>query len=138
MNAALEPVKWLVGKWICKEGVGSFPTMPSFKYCEEVEFVSIGQQPVLQYTAKSQHPEKKSPMHYESGFLRIKPGSTSVAFMVAHNFGILLSYFFLKPVKLLINELQSFCLKFKVDASSTAIHCVDIRPSSFLMKLKYY
>lgn len=86
LHAALRPLVWLVGKWTGKSGVGEYPTISSFKYIEELEFTSHGQ-PLLNYTSRTWHAEKKNLMHCESGFLRIKPGTNEVAFMISHNFG---------------------------------------------------
>lgn len=38
------------------------------------------------FTSTSRHPETLKPMHQERGFLRIKPGTNSLAFAVSHNF----------------------------------------------------
>uniref|UniRef100_A0A1B6L8V4 THAP4-like heme-binding domain-containing protein n=1 Tax=Graphocephala atropunctata TaxID=36148 RepID=A0A1B6L8V4_9HEMI len=86
IHEALKPLSWLVGRWV-GNGVGEYPTITSFKYCEELEFTSLGQ-PLLNYVSRTWHAEKKNPMHCESGFLRIKPGTRDVAFMVSHNFGL--------------------------------------------------
>ncbi|CAH2238064.1 jg1966 [Pararge aegeria aegeria] len=45
-------------------------------------------QPMFNYTSTSKHPEKGTPMHQERGFLRIKPGTNDLAFLVSHNFGL--------------------------------------------------
>lgn len=86
IHDAVKPIAWLVGKWVAESGKGHYPTIQPFTYCEEIDFTSVGQ-PLINYTARSWHPEKKNPMHLESGFLRIKPGTNQLAFMVAHNFG---------------------------------------------------
>ncbi|KAJ8924185.1 hypothetical protein NQ315_006976 [Exocentrus adspersus] len=83
----LNALKWIIGKWGSIKAEGSFPTIESFKYCEEISFTSVGQ-PVLNYSSLSWHPIKLNPMHLESGFLRVKPGTNQVSFMVAHNFGL--------------------------------------------------
>lgn len=87
LHEAVRPLNWLIGKWVSISAKGYYPTINPFEYCEEIEFTSIGQ-PMLNYTAKSWHPVKKTPMHLESGYLRIKPGTNEIAFMVAHNFGL--------------------------------------------------
>jgi hypothetical protein len=38
------------------------------------------------FSAKSWN-DDQSPMHYESGFLRINPGTSMLAFMLSHNVG---------------------------------------------------
>uniref|UniRef100_A0A1B6DRQ0 THAP4-like heme-binding domain-containing protein n=1 Tax=Clastoptera arizonana TaxID=38151 RepID=A0A1B6DRQ0_9HEMI len=86
-HESVKPISWLIGKWVSSSGKGIYPTIQPFSYCEEIEFASLGQ-PLLNYKAHTWHPEKKSPMHLESGFLRIKPGTNQLAFMVAHNFGL--------------------------------------------------
>ena len=70
---ALTPIKWLIGRWQSISALGTYPTIDPFTYCEEIRFVSYGQ-PLLNYSSVSWHPVKKSPMHLESGFLRIQPG----------------------------------------------------------------
>lgn len=87
VNDSLKPLLWIVGTWEATSGKGSFPTISPFTYCERVQFSSVGQ-PILNYSSHSWHPEKKAAMHLETGFLRIKPGTQQVAFMVAHNFGL--------------------------------------------------
>lgn len=88
LHNALKPLAWLEGIWRTETvGLGKFPTINPFKYCEEVTFTSIGQ-PMLNYAAQSWHPEKKVPMHREVGFLKIVPNTNAVSFFVAHNFGL--------------------------------------------------
>ncbi|XP_054263808.1 peroxynitrite isomerase THAP4-like isoform X3 [Macrosteles quadrilineatus] len=87
IHEALKPLSWLVGSWIGSNGVGQFPTIKPFNYCEEISFLSFGQ-PLLNFTSQTWHAEKKNPMHFEAGFLRIKPDSNQVSFVVSHNFGV--------------------------------------------------
>lgn len=87
VHEALKPLSWLIGKWVTTEGRGSYPTMPDFNYHEEIQFDSVGQ-PMLNFMSTSKHPEKKNYMHQERGFLRIKPGTNDLAFVVSHNFGL--------------------------------------------------
>ncbi|XP_018578638.1 THAP domain-containing protein 4-like isoform X2 [Anoplophora glabripennis] len=87
IHEALNPLKWIMGTWRSINAEGSFPTIEPFTFCEEISFTSVGQ-PVLNYNSVTWHPTKLTPMHLESGFLRIKPGTNSVSFMVAHNFGL--------------------------------------------------
>ncbi|XP_031554160.1 THAP domain-containing protein 4-like [Actinia tenebrosa] len=86
IDQALTPISWLIGKWK-GEGCGIYPTISPFTYLEEVTFDHFGK-PILTYDAKSFSTTDQTPMHYESGFLRIKPGTTTLAFMVAQNAGI--------------------------------------------------
>ncbi|KAJ2941841.1 hypothetical protein O0L34_g10649 [Tuta absoluta] len=87
VHEALKPISWLAGKWNTKEGQGVFPNIPTFQYHEDLEFVCIGQ-PMFNFLSTSRHPEKQTPMHQERGFLRIKPGTNELAFVVSHNFGL--------------------------------------------------
>lgn len=68
---------------------GHYPTIQDFSYNEIITFESLGQ-PLLNYTSKSYHQETKKPMHLESGFLRVNPGTNQIAFMVSHNFGLVI------------------------------------------------
>lgn len=85
MHPALSPLKFLIGTWKSTSAKGEFPTIKNFSYDEILTFEEIGQ-PLLNYTSKSKIGER--PMHLESGFLRINPGTDEVAFLVSHNFGI--------------------------------------------------
>ncbi|XP_032526246.2 peroxynitrite isomerase THAP4-like [Danaus plexippus] len=87
VHEALSPISWLAGRWKTEAGEGHFPNLHDFHYHEELEFICIGQ-PMFNYTSISRHPEKQTPMHQERGFLKIKPGTNEVAFMVSHNFGL--------------------------------------------------
>uniref|UniRef100_A0A182Q6J4 PAP-associated domain-containing protein n=1 Tax=Anopheles farauti TaxID=69004 RepID=A0A182Q6J4_9DIPT len=87
IHDALKPIQWLIGTWKSISAKGSFPTIKDFTYSEVITFESLGQ-PLLNYESRSQHPQSGAPMHLERGFLRIKPGTNQVAFMVAHNFGL--------------------------------------------------
>lgn len=82
----LKPISWLIGVWESSDGAGHFPTIKDFRYNDVIEFRQCGGQPLLAYTGRSSHPEKGSPMHLESGFLRSR-GNSDLSFMVAHNFG---------------------------------------------------
>lgn len=87
MPKPIEPMAWLIGTWRCENiGAGKYPTVNDFKYGEELTFAYAGK-PMLSFSSFSWHPEKKTPMHQESGFLRIKPGTNEVSLLVAHNFG---------------------------------------------------
>uniref|UniRef100_A0A182VXN8 THAP4-like heme-binding domain-containing protein n=1 Tax=Anopheles minimus TaxID=112268 RepID=A0A182VXN8_9DIPT len=87
VHEALKPIQWLIGRWESVTAKGSYPTIKDFTYNEILKFESLGQ-PLLNYEANSRHPDSGAPMHLERGFLRIKPGTNQVAFMVAHNFGL--------------------------------------------------
>lgn len=87
IHDALKPIQWLIGSWESISAKGHFPTIKDFTYNEVLKFESVGQ-PILNYEARSRHSVTGAPMHLESGFLRIKPGSNQLAFMVSHNFGL--------------------------------------------------
>ncbi|XP_053695303.1 peroxynitrite isomerase THAP4-like [Sabethes cyaneus] len=87
VHEALKPIQWLIGTWESTIAKGHFPTIKDFTYHEIMKFESLGQ-PLLNYEARSRHPVSGAPMHLESGFLRVKPGTNQLAFMVSHNFGL--------------------------------------------------
>lgn len=88
MHDAVKPIGFLIGKWKSFSANGKFPPrVDPFTYKEELEFTSMGQ-PMLNYKSTTWHPESGKPMHLEVGFLKVKPGTKDVAFIVAHNFGI--------------------------------------------------
>jgi hypothetical protein len=87
VHEALKPLMWLIGRWVAIKGEGSYPTIEPFTYCEEVTYESLGQ-PLLNYQSRSWNPDSGEPIHIERGFLRIKPGTNQVAFMIAHNRGV--------------------------------------------------
>ncbi|XP_076667165.1 peroxynitrite isomerase THAP4 [Andrena cerasifolii] len=88
LNDAIKPLAWLKGTWKTDgPGIGIFPTIETFKYCEEISFTSIGQ-PMLNYRARSWHSETKMPMHYEVGFLKIVPNTNRLVLLLAHNIGV--------------------------------------------------
>lgn len=87
IHEALKPIQWLIGTWETISAKGHFPTIKDFVYAEVLTFESLGQ-PLLNYQARSRNTVSGAPMHLESGFLRIKPGSNQVAFMISHNFGL--------------------------------------------------
>lgn len=84
----LKPLAWLFGKWTSQEGKGIYPTISDFTYAEEAEFHPIGMKPIVEYRLYSWKPENNVPLHRETGFIRIKPESNHIAFMAAHNLGV--------------------------------------------------
>lgn len=86
LHEALNKVSWLLGKWR-GEGCGVYPTISPFMYGEEIIFDHVGQ-PMLSYNSKTWHVEKGNPMHHEVGWLRVKPGTSSLAFIIAQNTGL--------------------------------------------------
>ncbi|MDJ1371856.1 hypothetical protein C7K25_10840, partial [Gulosibacter molinativorax] len=64
-HPSLEPLAGLIGEWR-GTGQGDYPTIPSFRYLEELSFHDIGT-PFLVYTQRTwgQHGQ---PMHTETGY----------------------------------------------------------------------
>jgi THAP domain-containing protein 4 len=83
----IKPLAWLLGKWKAVQANAFYPTMKDFSYGEEIEFFHVGQ-PNIQFTLYSFNRETLAPMHREVGFLKIKPGTNTVAFISAHNLGL--------------------------------------------------
>ncbi|KAI8427019.1 hypothetical protein MSG28_014664 [Choristoneura fumiferana] len=84
---ALKPISWLAGRWTTQEGQGKYPNIPEFQYHEVLDFTCIGQ-PMFNFSSTSTHPVKQTPMHQERGFLRIKPGTNNLAFVISQNIGL--------------------------------------------------
>lgn len=61
-------IGFLLGTWR-GAGKGEYPTIDPFAYEEEVRFAHNGK-PFLAYTQRTWHPEKKMPMHAETGYYR--------------------------------------------------------------------
>lgn len=89
LHKALESLAWLEGTWRTEnQGNGKYPTIKDFTYYEEISFTSL-QQPMFNYTAQSfSSSDLKKPMHRETGFLRVNPGTNQVTLISAHNFGL--------------------------------------------------
>lgn len=85
MHPALEPIKFLIGTWHSLRAKGHFPEINDFSYDETITFEEIGQ-PLLNFKSVSKIGQR--PMHLESGFLKINPGTSQLSFLVSHNFGI--------------------------------------------------
>ncbi|KAL2748474.1 THAP domain-containing protein 4-like [Vespula maculifrons] len=90
MHDALKQIASLEGKWSTDKnnyGLGTFPTIKPFTYCEEMTFTSIGQ-PMFNYVAQSWDSVSKKPLHREVGFMKVIPGTNKVSLLLAHNFGL--------------------------------------------------
>ncbi|XP_072034233.1 peroxynitrite isomerase THAP4-like [Amphiura filiformis] len=83
----VKSIAWLIGKWESTEATASFPSMQPMPYKEELVFTHVGQ-PMLNFSFHAWNPQTGKPLHKESGFLRVKPGTNEVAFMCAQNLGI--------------------------------------------------
>ncbi|XP_069474222.1 peroxynitrite isomerase THAP4 isoform X2 [Ambystoma mexicanum] len=88
LNPTLQPLAWMLGSWVAEvPGDCTFPTIRSFNYLEEVQISHVGQ-PVLNFTFNAFHADSRKPMHRECGFIRLQPDTKRVAFVIAHNTGI--------------------------------------------------
>ena len=76
---------FLLGTWK-GQGQGSYPTIESFSYLEEVSFGHVGK-PFLSYTQKTRHADSGQPLHAEVGYLRAI-GDDKVELVVAQPSGI--------------------------------------------------
>ncbi|MCB0994917.1 MAG: FABP family protein [Acidimicrobiales bacterium] len=85
LHPDLEPVAHLIGTW-SGSGHGSYPTIESFDYLEDVEFSHVGK-PFLAYVQRTRDAASGLPLHAESGYLRaVGPGR--VELVVAQPSGI--------------------------------------------------
>ncbi len=92
LHEAAKPLAFLLGTWR-GTGKGSYPTIESFTYNEEITFSHVGK-PFLAYGQKTRHAETGAPLHAESGYWRpvgFTPGASTFAIEVvmAHPTGIL-------------------------------------------------
>ncbi|XP_028328116.1 peroxynitrite isomerase THAP4 [Gouania willdenowi] len=88
LNPVILPLDWLLGTWESDEpGEGCFPTILPFRYNETLNFSHVGQ-PVINFMFSAFHAETKKPLHRETGFIRMEPGTNRVAFIIAQNSGL--------------------------------------------------
>lgn len=85
VHPALEPVAFLLGTWK-GEGEGSYPTIDSFKYGEEIRLWHSGK-PVMAYAQKTWKLASGEPMHAESGYWRPKPDG-NIEVVIAQSTGL--------------------------------------------------
>ncbi|MEA2843747.1 MAG: hypothetical protein QOJ69_1418 [Actinomycetota bacterium] len=72
-----------IGTWR-GEGDGSYPTIESFHYTEELVLAQVPGRPVVAWSSRARD-DAGQPRHAESGFLRFV--ADSVELVLAHNFG---------------------------------------------------
>jgi hypothetical protein len=73
LHPSLDPVVFLVGTWEGR-GEGSYPTIEDFSYGERLTFGHAGK-PFLTYVQHTWDPATGTPMHVETGYLRVVPTS---------------------------------------------------------------
>jgi hypothetical protein len=81
----VEPIAFLLGTWR-GHGRGEYPTIPAFRYGEEVRFWHVGK-PFLAYTQRTWSLDDDRPLHAEAGYWRPKPGGR-LEVVLAHPTGI--------------------------------------------------
>lgn len=85
-HPALDVVAHLIGTWE-GEGSGDYPGIAPFRYRERIVFAATGK-PFLRYDQRTWHPETDQPMHVETGYLRVVPGTDRVELVAAQPTGI--------------------------------------------------
>ncbi len=87
LDPDVEALSFLLGKWQ-GEGTGEYPTIQPFAFREELLFECNGK-PFLSYSQKTWSLEDDSPMHSETGFLRLAgPAPRRLEIVVAHSTGL--------------------------------------------------
>lgn len=83
-HPALASLTFLLGTWR-GTGEGSYPTIDTFSYLEEVTFGHVGK-PFLAYNQKTRNVADDAPLHAESGYWR--PGDV-IEVVLTHPTGLL-------------------------------------------------
>jgi hypothetical protein len=81
----LAPLTFLLGTWR-GGGDGTCPTVPPFRYGEEMTFEHVGD-PFLLYSQRSWLEPGDAPLHFERGFLRLA-GDGRIELVLAHPLGL--------------------------------------------------
>lgn len=85
LHPDVEALAVLLGTWV-GEGEGSYPTIESFRYREEITFAHVGK-PFLSYRQATVNLATSLPAHAETGYLRAI-GDDDVELVLAHPTGI--------------------------------------------------
>jgi hypothetical protein len=85
LHPDVEALRPLLGTW-AGEGSGSYPTIESFRYHEEISFGHVGK-PFLAYRQATTRLDTGLPAHAEAGYLR-GVGGPRVELVLAHPTGI--------------------------------------------------
>lgn len=85
LHPNLQALAALLGTWRGR-GSGEYPTIEPFDYLEEVTFSHVGK-PFLIYGQKTRSAVDGSPLHAETGYLRV-PRHNDVELVLAHPSGI--------------------------------------------------
>jgi hypothetical protein len=82
----IEFLRFLLGTWR-GEGAGQYPTVPPFRYGEEMIFEDVGDRFLL-YRESTWTLDGGEPIHFERGFLRPGPDPGSRELTLAHPIGV--------------------------------------------------
>lgn len=82
----LDKLSWLIGCW---QSVSAeiFGESKITSFSEQIQFSFTGQA-CINFRTRSWNPITKMPMHFESGYLRVQPGTDTVSLVSSHNFGV--------------------------------------------------
>ena len=87
MHPDVEPLAFLLGAWQ-GEGTGEYPTIAPFAYREEIVLSHFGK-PFLVYSQRTWNLEDGTPLHSETGYLRLcGPAPRRVEAVIAHSSGL--------------------------------------------------
>ncbi|XP_038049886.1 peroxynitrite isomerase THAP4-like isoform X2 [Patiria miniata] len=85
VHEGVRPLTWLLGQWESIEAKGSYPNTNSFNYTETLKVTHLGQ-PVLNFYSETWL--EGLPFHDETGFIKMKQGTSRVAYICAQNIGL--------------------------------------------------
>lgn len=85
----LKPLKWLIGKWVSKEGFMKMPGRDLVHFKEEFQFEPSACKKKLVFDTKRFTLDTNESMHEATGFVIIKPGTSNLSFALAHDHGVI-------------------------------------------------